>query len=184
MYSFIKNFNFLFLLNMFIFKLIFFSLFWYKLDFDFISYLVYANVVNKIRKNLFILYLLNFLFLFFFLFLPASFPYYRDGETFRVYVVMPLLPAFEGEIGTGTGTAIQAITHWNYASICRGPGSLYQRLQKEGKFAHLWFCWEKNARFFFLWLFFKNRFFSFHVLYEEIHNYLFLFIKSIFNWVN
>ena len=45
---------------------------------------------------------------------------------------MPLLPAFEGEIGTGTGTAIQAITHWNYASICRGPGSLYQRLQKEG----------------------------------------------------
>lgn len=47
---------------------------------------------------------------------------------------MPLLPAFEGEIGTGTGTAIQAITHWNYASICRGPGSLYQRLQKEGKF--------------------------------------------------
>lgn len=62
--------------------------------------------------------------------------YYRDGETFRVYVVMPLLPAFEGEIGTGTGTAIQAITHWNYASICRGPGSLYQRLQKEGKFVY------------------------------------------------
>ncbi|GFY00689.1 phospholipase D1 [Trichonephila clavipes] len=44
---------------------------------------------------------------------------------------MPLLPAFEGEIGTGTGTAIQAITHWNYASICRGPDSLYQRLLHE-----------------------------------------------------
>ena len=32
---------------------------------------------------------------------------------------MPLLPGFEGQIGTATGTAIQAITHWNYASICR-----------------------------------------------------------------
>ncbi|XP_054718889.1 LOW QUALITY PROTEIN: phospholipase D1-like [Uloborus diversus] len=56
---------------------------------------------------------------------------HRNRENFRVYVVMPLLPAFEGEIGTGTGTAIQAITHWNYASMCRGPGSLYQRLLKE-----------------------------------------------------
>lgn len=83
--------------------------------------------------NLFILYLLKVIIFFI---PPPLFPYYRDGETFRVYVVMPLLPAFEGEIGTGTGTAIQAITHWNYASICRGPGSLYQRLQKEGKFVY------------------------------------------------
>ncbi|KAG8195897.1 hypothetical protein JTE90_001132 [Oedothorax gibbosus] len=53
---------------------------------------------------------------------------HKNKESFRVYVVMPLLPAFEGEIGTGTGTAIQAITHWNYASMCRGADSLYQRL--------------------------------------------------------
>jgi len=38
---------------------------------------------------------------------------------FRVYVVMPLLPGFEGEVGTPSGTALHAITHWNYASICR-----------------------------------------------------------------
>lgn len=56
---------------------------------------------------------------------------YREGSTFRVYVVMPLLPAFEGEIGTGSGTAIQAITHWNYASICRGFNSLCQRLTRD-----------------------------------------------------
>ncbi|XP_067142293.1 phospholipase D1 isoform X2 [Centruroides vittatus] len=56
---------------------------------------------------------------------------HKNNETFRVYVVMPLLPAFEGEIGTTTGTAIQAITHWNYASICRGPGSLIERLSTE-----------------------------------------------------
>ena len=43
----------------------------------------------------------------------------REEKRFRVYVVMPLLPGFEGQIGTNTGTSIQAITHWNYASICR-----------------------------------------------------------------
>jgi phospholipase D1/2 len=53
---------------------------------------------------------------------------YRDDETFRVYVMMPLLPAFEGEIGTTTGTSIQAVTHWNYSSICRGGKSLLERL--------------------------------------------------------
>jgi hypothetical protein len=32
---------------------------------------------------------------------------------------MPLLPGFEGEVGSPSGTALHAITHWNYASICR-----------------------------------------------------------------
>lgn len=56
---------------------------------------------------------------------------YRNEEVFRVYVLFPLLPAFEGEVGTSRGTAIQAITHFNYATICRGSNSLMQRLQKE-----------------------------------------------------
>jgi len=56
---------------------------------------------------------------------------YRGNETFRVYVIIPLLPAFEGEIGTNSGVAIQAVTHWNMTSICRGPDSLLQRLGRE-----------------------------------------------------
>ncbi|KAK6187642.1 hypothetical protein SNE40_005621 [Patella caerulea] len=56
---------------------------------------------------------------------------HRCGEEFRVYVVMPLLPAFEGEFGTSGGTALQAVTNWNYASICRGRNSLIERLSKE-----------------------------------------------------
>jgi len=54
---------------------------------------------------------------------------HKNRTCFRVYVVMPLLPGFEGEIGTGTGTAIQAIAHWNYASICRGNNSLMGKLR-------------------------------------------------------
>lgn len=57
---------------------------------------------------------------------------HRERQTFRVYVVMPLLPAFEGDVGGTTGTALRAITHWNYASICRGKGSLVERLRAAG----------------------------------------------------
>lgn len=32
---------------------------------------------------------------------------------------MPLLPAFEGDVGGATGNSIRAITNWNYASMCR-----------------------------------------------------------------
>lgn len=44
---------------------------------------------------------------------------HREKIVFRVYVVMPLLPGFEGEIGGATGTALHAVTHWNYASISK-----------------------------------------------------------------
>ncbi|XP_037086463.1 phospholipase D2-like isoform X5 [Pollicipes pollicipes] len=55
-----------------------------------------------------------------------------DGSKFRVFVIVPLLPGFEGQVGTAGGTAIQAITHWNYSSICRGQFSLLKRLQDRG----------------------------------------------------
>lgn len=38
----------------------------------------------------------------------------REGTKYRVYVVTPLLPGFEGDINTGGGSAIQAIMHFNY----------------------------------------------------------------------
>lgn len=57
---------------------------------------------------------------------------HRNNETFRVYVVMPLLPAFEGEIGKSGAYAIKAITHYNYTSICKGNQSLWVQLMNEG----------------------------------------------------
>ncbi|ODN06603.1 Phospholipase D1 [Orchesella cincta] len=57
---------------------------------------------------------------------------HREGKTFRVFVVIPLLPGFEGEVGTNRGVAIHAITHWNYASIGRGNDSLLVKLSKAG----------------------------------------------------
>ncbi|CAG7818835.1 unnamed protein product [Allacma fusca] len=57
---------------------------------------------------------------------------HREKTTFRVFVIIPLLPGFEGEVGTNRGIAIHAITHWNYSSICRGPDAIMVRLKNEG----------------------------------------------------
>lgn len=57
---------------------------------------------------------------------------YKEGATFRVFVILPLLPGFEGEVGSPSGTALHAITHWNYSSICRGKHSILARLKSAG----------------------------------------------------
>ncbi|XP_019701186.1 phospholipase D1 isoform X2 [Harpegnathos saltator] len=57
---------------------------------------------------------------------------HREGAVFRVFVVMPLLPGFEGEVGGPTGTSLRAITHWNYASISRGKDAILNQLIEAG----------------------------------------------------
>ncbi|XP_051782590.1 phospholipase D1 [Erpetoichthys calabaricus] len=54
---------------------------------------------------------------------------YREKKRFRVYVVLPLLPGFEGDISTGGGQAIKAVMHFNYRSMCRGENSIIERLK-------------------------------------------------------
>uniref|UniRef100_A0A8C2H434 Phospholipase n=1 Tax=Cyprinus carpio TaxID=7962 RepID=A0A8C2H434_CYPCA len=54
---------------------------------------------------------------------------YREKKKFRVYVVMPLLPGFEGDISSGGGQAIKAIMHFNYRTMCRGERSIIERLK-------------------------------------------------------
>ncbi|XP_071792238.1 phospholipase D1-like isoform X2 [Asterias amurensis] len=54
------------------------------------------------------------------------------SQTFRVYVFLPLLPAFQGDVGEAGSGAIHAILHWEYKSICRGHNSLIGRLKDAG----------------------------------------------------
>ncbi|CAF0918739.1 unnamed protein product [Didymodactylos carnosus] len=65
---------------------------------------------------------------------------HQDRETFRVYIVMPLMPGFEGQYGSSKATALQAITHWNYRSISQGQQSLLARLSKEVGDVHKYIC--------------------------------------------
>ncbi|XP_044226561.1 phospholipase D1 [Thunnus albacares] len=53
---------------------------------------------------------------------------HREQKKYRVFVVIPLLPGFEGDISAGGGNAIQAILHFTYRTICRGEQSILSRL--------------------------------------------------------
>ncbi|KAJ4939506.1 hypothetical protein JOQ06_028954 [Pogonophryne albipinna] len=56
---------------------------------------------------------------------------HKQGKKYRVYVVTPLLPGFEGDITTGGGNAIQAVMHFNYRTMIRGEYSIISQLKKE-----------------------------------------------------
>ena len=58
--------------------------------------------------------------------------FFRTGKTFRIFVLLPLLPAFEGDIASDTGNALRTILHFNYISICRGSESLMKQIQSYG----------------------------------------------------
>ncbi|XP_065841393.1 phospholipase D1-like [Oscarella lobularis] len=54
---------------------------------------------------------------------------HKEGKPFRIIIILPLLPEFEGQIGEPSGRTIHAITHWNYTSLFRGGSSLFERIQ-------------------------------------------------------
>ncbi|CAI8009390.1 Phospholipase D zeta 2, partial [Geodia barretti] len=59
---------------------------------------------------------------------------YRHGQTFRVIIVMPLLPSFPAEkFGEKETAVLEAVLHWNYYTLSRGEDSLFGRLHKEDR---------------------------------------------------
>ncbi|XP_064194806.1 phospholipase D1a isoform X1 [Anguilla rostrata] len=55
---------------------------------------------------------------------------HKENKKYRVYVVTPLMPGFEGDISTGGGNAIQAVMHFNYRTMIRGEHSIISQLKK------------------------------------------------------
>ncbi|XP_032389826.1 phospholipase D2 [Etheostoma spectabile] len=55
---------------------------------------------------------------------------HREQKKYRVFVVIPLLPGFEGDISAGGGNAIQAILHFTFRTMCRGEHSILSRLSE------------------------------------------------------
>lgn len=53
------------------------------------------------------------------------------GENYRVIVVLPLLPAFEGSVDDPAATVLRVQLHWEYRTICRGKNSIYNRLKEK-----------------------------------------------------
>uniref|UniRef100_A0AC34Q529 Phospholipase n=1 Tax=Panagrolaimus sp. JU765 TaxID=591449 RepID=A0AC34Q529_9BILA len=57
---------------------------------------------------------------------------HRNNEKFRVYILMPLLPGFEGDLKNLQYSALLAVLHYTYLSLSRGPHSLLECLKKAG----------------------------------------------------
>lgn len=56
---------------------------------------------------------------------------HSEKQKYRVFVVIPLLPGFEGDISEGGGNAIRAILHFTYRTINRGKNSILSRLKEQ-----------------------------------------------------
>lgn len=55
---------------------------------------------------------------------------YREGKPYRVYIILPLLPSFQGNAGTPSGVSIHTILHYIRASLFKGSRALIPRLAR------------------------------------------------------
>eukprot|EP00252_Welwitschia_mirabilis_P011329 TRINITY_DN25484_c0_g1_i1.p1 TRINITY_DN25484_c0_g1~~TRINITY_DN25484_c0_g1_i1.p1 ORF type:complete len:1094 (+),score=199.07 TRINITY_DN25484_c0_g1_i1:223-3504(+) len=54
---------------------------------------------------------------------------YNENQCFRVIIVIPLLPGFQGGVDDAGAASVRAIMHWQYRTICRGKNSLLEKLE-------------------------------------------------------
>uniref|UniRef100_A0A7N0ZYU0 phospholipase D n=1 Tax=Kalanchoe fedtschenkoi TaxID=63787 RepID=A0A7N0ZYU0_KALFE len=55
---------------------------------------------------------------------------HREKKLFRVIVVVPLLPGFQGGLEDGGAATVRALTHWQYRTISRGRPSILYNLNR------------------------------------------------------
>ncbi|KAL7220740.1 hypothetical protein ACSBR2_013600 [Camellia fascicularis] len=53
---------------------------------------------------------------------------YNEKKCFRAFIVIPLLPGFQGGVDDGGAAAVRTIMHWQYRTICRGHNSILHNL--------------------------------------------------------
>ncbi|XP_047961202.1 phospholipase D zeta 1 [Salvia hispanica] len=53
---------------------------------------------------------------------------HNEKKCFRVIVVIPLLPGFQGGVDDSGAASVRAIMHWQYRTICRGHKSIMHNL--------------------------------------------------------
>lgn len=53
---------------------------------------------------------------------------YHEKKCFRVIIIIPLLPGFQGGLDDGGAASVRAIMHWQYRTISRGHNSILHNL--------------------------------------------------------
>ncbi|KAI8361792.1 hypothetical protein EDC96DRAFT_512537 [Choanephora cucurbitarum] len=54
------------------------------------------------------------------------------GENYKVFVLIPLIPAFEGDLATTDASAARNVMHFQYITISRGGHSIVEKLKEAG----------------------------------------------------
>ncbi|KAI7907558.1 uncharacterized protein BX663DRAFT_547271 [Cokeromyces recurvatus] len=57
---------------------------------------------------------------------------HEKAEKFRVYVVIPLVPAFEGDLASTDASSARTVMHFQYITISRGSNSIVEKLKQHG----------------------------------------------------
>lgn len=57
---------------------------------------------------------------------------HEEQEKFKVFVLMPLMPAFPADLSTKDAATARLVMHYQYISICRGPDSIVEKLKASG----------------------------------------------------
>ncbi|KAM1923390.1 hypothetical protein ACFX15_021309 [Malus domestica] len=55
---------------------------------------------------------------------------YNDKKPFRVIIVIPLIPGFQGGMDDAGAASVRAVMHWQYRTICRGQNSILHNLNE------------------------------------------------------
>lgn len=55
----------------------------------------------------------------------------KRNSKFKVIVVIPLLPGFEGAVDDSQATVLRVQLHWEYHTISRGASSIYEQLKEK-----------------------------------------------------
>ncbi|KAI9010942.1 hypothetical protein CLU79DRAFT_891017 [Phycomyces nitens] len=57
---------------------------------------------------------------------------HAKNEKFKVFVIMPLVPAFEGDLASAESASARTVMHFQYTSISRGGNSIMEKLREAG----------------------------------------------------
>ncbi|RUS23944.1 hypothetical protein BC938DRAFT_474361 [Jimgerdemannia flammicorona] len=56
---------------------------------------------------------------------------HKEKKKFRIIVVMPLAPGFEGDFASSESATMRLVMHWQYVSMSRGGNSVIEKLRLE-----------------------------------------------------
>ncbi|KAI8393433.1 uncharacterized protein BYT42DRAFT_551022 [Radiomyces spectabilis] len=57
---------------------------------------------------------------------------FEEGQKFKVFVLIPLMPAFPADLSTKEAATARLVMHYQYVSICRGSKSIFEKLKGAG----------------------------------------------------